>query len=98
MLRMISNGIISAQLDQNLPNATDIPIPIQNLGINELGMFWILEIWLDDVFAKVDLVQVSSSLRNWCFARLTPGSTVMTLPAGRFLLTLRYLNKGSGSE
>lgn len=66
MLTIISNDTIHAQLDQDLPNATDIPIPIQNLGINELGMFWILEIWLDDVFAKVDLLQVSSSLWNWC--------------------------------
>ena len=42
---------------RNLPDATNVPILVENIFVNELAMFGVLEIRLNDEFAEVDLSQ-----------------------------------------
>lgn len=83
------------------PHTTDVPIPIENVFVDVFRVDRVLEVGFYNEAAEIDLPNRKLDF----FAptetgnrALTPGSTVMILPAGNLPLTRRYLNMGSLSS
>lgn len=83
-------GDVNVILDTHTSHA---PVPLQNIGIDVLAKLWRLQDRVNNEAAEVNLADSQSCI--WSGAEgmyLTPGSTVITAPAGRLRRTRRYRN------
>jgi len=74
------------------PHTSNLPILLQYILVNILTKFLILQERIDNELAKVNLAWHISQQSFPLAYMLTPGSMVITLPAGSLPRTLRYLN------
>ena len=47
-------------MQPNSPHATDVPVLVQHVLVDELGVHRVLQVWVDDEFAEVNLFPVSA--------------------------------------
>jgi hypothetical protein len=80
------------------PDSTNIPVLVEDVHVDILKVNRIPQVGLDDEPAEVNLTTCQQSLGSSLVrAEPTPGSTVITEPAGSFPRTRKYLNMMSGS-
>lgn len=83
----------TGQTGIDIPDTANVPVLVEHLRVNVLCVDGILEVGTDDEVAKVDLQTSETKKEGWTRrekgGQRTPGSTVMTLPAGRVPRTRR---------
>jgi len=73
-------------------HTTNLPVPVEDVLVDVFTQLRRLQVRLNDETAEIDLEIISINIDKNDAVRLTPGSTVITEPAGRWALTRRYLN------